>query len=998
MKEILIVGSGFAGMSASLALADSGIKVNLIDSKPSMGGYFPLLDNQFPTNSCGVCFLSPKPPAYCPFIECSGRSNINFIPSSSVVEIDGEQGNFKVKLKIKSNPVDSQLCIDCGKCEEVCPVTVDNEFGEGVEKRKAVYKFYPKAVKKSYFLDTVNCTKCNKCVEICPVNAINLSPNSDKELLLDVSDIIFTPGFEAVKGGIKEEFGFGYNKNVLSSVQYERLISPSGPTSGVPIKLSDSTSPKSVAFLQCVGSRDIRKSGNPYCSSICCMFALKQAIFTKKQLPDCEVVFFYMDIRAFGKGYEEYYNKAKDEYGIKFIRCHLSTLKEHGQDKNIRVTYYKNGELKERDFDIAVLSLGFFQNSETRKLIEISKISTNKYFFAESDEFDPMVTNVKGIYVAGAFTAPKDIPETTTDGLAVAAKVLESNKRVKSDKFTPAVVTPNDYQIPRVGVLICRCGNILDTSLEIDRIFKELKNIKEVEWTGTIDNLCNSSNISQVKKIMGDNALDRVVVAGCSARDMEIYFKSFKDEGYSLLNFEFVNLREQCIFAASLDKKLFSDKSITLLKAAVFKLLKNCSGAEVKNIIKDSALVIGGGAAGLTSALNLANQGFDVSLVEKSEELGGKLLTSHYTLRGADIKSKLQSLITSVKNSSNIKIFTSSEVISSEGSVGNRRSLIKSNDSEFIIEHGITIIATGGKEVKPKSYGYSESDKIITQVELENKISNNDISDIKKVVMIQCVESREVGKREYCSRVCCSHAIKNALKLKDKFKNIDITVLYRDIRSYGFYEDYYREARSKGVIFIPYQPDSKPQVKVSNGKLYINYRDPILNKDIDSTPDMVVLSSGIEPNQNINLSQIFNLPLDKYGFFEESNKKGGNIIFNQKDIFMAGLCHAPKHIDEAVSQGLAAAARGAVFLNQRELVSMEHRSYVISRFCSGCGICVEVCPYSARVIDPTLKIAKVFETVCESCGACVMSCPNGAAQQYGFEKGQVLGMIDYLIS
>jgi len=300
MTEIAIVGAGFTGMSAALALADKGIKVYLIDSKPAMGGFFPLLDNQFPTNSCGVCFLSPEPPAFCPFIECNLRENITFLGNAEVEKIDGEKGNFNIKIKLKNNCVNNDLCIDCGECEKVCPVEVDNEFGDGIEKRKAVFKFYPKAIKKSYFLDLENCNKCNKCVEICPTNAIDLNASNEKDLSINVSNIILTPGFKPVKGNIKEEFGFGINENVLSSIQFEGLISPSGPTKGIPERPSDKTHPKKIAFLQCVGSRDIRKKGNPYCSSICCMFALKQAMLAKEKLPDCEITFFYMDIRAFG--------------------------------------------------------------------------------------------------------------------------------------------------------------------------------------------------------------------------------------------------------------------------------------------------------------------------------------------------------------------------------------------------------------------------------------------------------------------------------------------------------------------------------------------------------------------------------------------------------------------------------------------------------------------------------------------------------------------------
>jgi heterodisulfide reductase subunit A len=997
MNEVAIIGAGFAGMSAALALADKGVKVNLIDKKVAMGGYFPLLDNQFPTNSCGVCFLSPEPPAFCPFIECNLRENINFMGNALVENISGEEGNFTINVKILNNPVNNDLCIDCGKCEEVCPVEVSNEFGDGIEVRKAVYKFYPKAVKKSYFLNIDNCNKCNKCVEICPTKAIDLNANNEKNISLNVSEIILTPGFKSVQGNIKEEFGFGINKNVLSSVQYERLISPSGPTKGIPQRPSDGSHPKSIAFLQCVGSRDIRKKGNPYCSSICCMFALKQAMLTKDKLPDTDITFFYMDIRAFGKDYEQYFQKAKDEYGINFIRCHVSTVKEHGDSKIITITYYENGELKEKDFDIAVLSLGFYQDEETKALIQKSGINVNEFNFAITNEFSPFNTNIPGIYAAGSFIAPKDIPETTTDGSGVAAKILEKFKP-GSDKFTPVPISPSMAESPRVGVLICKCGNILENSIDISAVLQSCKNIPEVVYTDTIDNLCNKETLNEVKKIISDNALDRLVVGGCSVRELEAIFEKFKDTGYSMLNFEFVNLREQCIFSSNCDNFILTEKSFILLNSAIKKVLLNKASNQTKTEIKDSALVIGAGAAGMSAALSLAYQGSKVFLIEKNDEIGGRLLNAYYTLKGTDIQKSIKSLVEEVKNNKNIEILTGARITSSEGLVGDRKTKVLTGEVEREIEHGVTVLATGACEVIPASYSYNESDKIITQVELEEKIANNNLSEnIKEIVMIQCVESREKGKREYCSRVCCTHALKNALKLKEKYPDVQITVLYRDIRAYGFYENFYRQARNKGIIFIPYDVNKKPEVKVSGDTVAISFEDTIINEEVNKNTDLLVLSTGIQANDNKKLADIFGIPIDKFNFFKEANKKTGILTFLKKDIFMCGLCHAPKHIDEAVAQGYSAAARASLFLSKKELISLEKKSFVIDRFCSGCGICVEVCPFDARIIDEEKKIAKVFETICEGCSACVMACPNGAAQQYGYEKSQILNVVDKLL-
>ncbi len=1042
--DAVVVGAGFAGMTAALTLAYRGLEVVLIERKAAPGGHFPLLDKQFPTNSCGVCFLSPQQPAYCPFIECELERTITLLTDAKVVacgqisKSDRVTSAYDLTVSIHDNYIDNTLCIDCGACTAVCPVEVPNEFGDGIEKRKAVYKIYPKMVKNGYRVDARHCTRCGRCVAVCPTDAVDLDRKAAQKRIRTAS-VILSPGFSSVTGRVKTGYGFGIYPNVLSAVRFERLVSASGPTGGTVERPSDGTVPESIGFIQCVGSRDTAKHGNPYCSSVCCMFALKQAVLAKERHPDTRVVLFYIDLRTVGKDYEEYLREAEQVYGVELIRCHVSVLNERTEDHKLYIHYDVEGESLCDTFDMAVLSLGIEQSSEAVSLAETFGITVNKYGFAEAEEFAPNSTDCEGIFAAGCFTGPKDIPETASDGLSAAGLVLEQLGRTEpaaengNDGLPntgpvhsgPASSIPTGYENPRVGVLLYNSGRVVPFQEHLVEAAKEAgKELEQVVYTGVID------RTDRMKSIIAENGLNRVVLAGDSVRELDMLCDRFAEEtGYSRLDFEVVHVMEAVPSVefgpeaaaeeeAGLGRFVPPDFFLVkqLFKAAAVKAAKNRGTVDGPGNgtlprpaeINGSVLVIGGGAAGITAAINLSGRGIRVSLVEKEPVLGGRMREAVRTLKGTEVRPQLDRLLKMVEESDLIDVYTGVEVIETSGTVGARMTRIRktgAKDTEDThLHHGAVIIATGASEAPAAQYGYGTVDTILTQAELERELAAGSLPNRKRgssklVVMIQCAGSREAfpqDGRPYCSRVCCNHALKNIETLRSKDPEVSITVLYRDMRCYGFYEDRYREAREAGALFVPYGPENKPEVTVTDGTVKVSFFEPMVQALIEYEVDLLVLSTGMVPRPAADLARLYGVEQDKNGFFKEVNPKTGIVNTVHQDVFICGTAHAPKHFEESIIHARAAAAKAGLFVSRGRLVALEKRAFVVERFCSGCAICVKNCPFEARVVDPKTRIAEVRDHICLGCGACVTACPNGASGLFGFEKGQVLEYVDNL--
>jgi heterodisulfide reductase subunit A len=999
----LVIGAGIAGMQSALLLAEMGRKVFLLEQAPAIGGYFPLLDKTFPTNSCGVCFMSPTPPAFCPIYECHLHDNIELLPYSEVKGIEGQGGNFKVSIVRKPRFVDPQRCTFCEACLKVCPVEVEREFGGGLEKRKAIYLPYPQAIPHSLVIDPKTCTRCGECVKVCGPGAIDLDMKEEQETI-EVGAILLGFGFEPFWAQKKGEYGFGRYENVLTSIQFERMLSTSSPTQGFPVRISDGKKMERIAFIQCVGSRD-PSCGQDHCSTICCMYATKQAMIAKDRSSDLAVTFFYMDIRPMGKDYERYYERAKAEYGIDYKRSAISSIKEIQQTKNLLITYVKeDGTFEEKEFDAVILSVGFTPPQAIKDLAARMGLQLNRQGFCQTEEFHPAQTSAQGIFVGGAFRSPRDIPETVVEGssaAAAAASFLSPNRFLPSVKEYPTEGALTD-EIPKIGVFICHCGEELKKSLSIPDLIngtrgtKELREVVHVEEVGLA---CLPEDLDLIKRRIGEHGLNRIVIAGCSHREIGRAMEEMaKGMGFNPYLIEYANIREQCAFVHEDYPKLATEKAMALIRMATERARRAQPIRKGKQKVEKKGLVIGGGLSGMTASLRLAEQGYEVCLIEKEKELGGNLRESFYTLKRSDPQVLLQNLIKQIEGSGNIHLYPETENLGFEKKNGHYRTTIRYQNEEKTIDHGTLIIATGGKEISTKGYLYGEDPRVMTQRQMEKMIHLNDeeLKDIHSVVMIQCVGSRD-EEHPYCSRICCGHAVKNALRLKEIDPQVNIYVLYRDVRTYGFYETYYHEARGKGVIFVRYDLENKPEVTLRDGKLQVSLFDPAMGSRVTLPADRVILSTGIEPHDNRELARIFNVDLNPDGFFMEANPKSAPLDSVDRGKFYCGLCHSPNFIEDAISQGNAAAARAATILSKEAIEEKAYLAYVIKRLCCGCGLCVSVCPYEARVLNEEEGKAEVIGALCQGCGSCVIACRNGASQQRNFEKEVNLAVLDAAI-
>jgi heterodisulfide reductase subunit A len=990
---VMVVGGGVAGIQASLDLADSGFRVYLIDKGPSIGGVMAQLDKTFPTNDCSMCILSPK-------LVATGRHpNITILTNAEIENLSGQAGNFEVGLRRKSRFIIEEKCNGCGLCAQKCPIEAVDSFNEGLGRKGAVYVEYPQAVPLKYLIDREKCIGCGTCEEVCKAGAIQYD-QKDSQVKLRVGSIILAPGFEPFDARLKTEYGYGRYPNVVNSIEFERILSASGPYGGLVLRPSDGEIPKRVAFVQCVGSRDI-KVGNKYCSAACCMYGIKEAVIAKEHTPTpLAASIFYMDMRSYGKEFDEYRNRAEEEYGIRFTRSRVGSITEDPATGNLFVHYVKDETPVTEEFDMVVLSIGMQPPKNIKELATVLGIQLNQYNFCETQTFAPMGTSKPGIFVCGAFSAPKDIPESVAQASGAAAKAMSIIASARGTQVTPRSYPPERDILgepPRIGVFICHCGINIGGVVNVPEVVEYAKTLPNVVYAEANVYTCSQDTQKLIKEKIVQNKLNRVVVASCTPRTHEPLFKeTVQEAGLNPYLFEMTNIRDQCSWVHMHQPKEATKKAKDLVRSitAKAKLLKPLKKPLIN--VTQVGLVIGGGVSGMTAALELAKQGFEVHLVEKEPELGGHLRNIYYLLgEKTDPQKKLHDLIEQVKTNENIHIYTDAEVLDVYGFVGNFKSKIKQLNMLKELEHGIIIVATGAMEYTPTEYHYGEDPRIITQHELEKTLAKGQFK-AKSVVMIQCVGARNKEKPN-CARICCGQATKNALKIKETNPETEVYILYKDMRTYGFKEDFYRESAAKGTLFISYDEERKPCVTIDNGKLRSVFWDPVLKQEVELEPDLVVLSAATVPNPgNKHLAEMLKVPLTKDGFFLEAHMKLRPVDFATDGVFLCGMAHSPKYLDESIAQACAAASRATTVLSKKTLETEGTIASVVEDLCSGCRICEHMCPYGA--VEIQIKngkpVAHVLEAVCKGCGSCGTACPTKAITLGHFTNEEILAQID----
>jgi len=824
---------------------------------------------------------------------------------------------------------------------------------------------------------------------------------------IQVGAIVLSPGYEAFDPKVRGDFGYGKFENVVTSLDFERLLCATGPHEGEVLRPSDKKHPQKIAWIQCVGSRQVTEGGNSYCSAVCCTYTQKQVILTKDHNTEADCTVFHNDIRSYSKDFERFYHRAENLPGVRFIRSYVSIGKEIPESKNVTIRYSTPAEgVKEEEFDMVVLSIGLNPPAEVDKMAEMYGIELNSHRFCKTEPTNPIQTSRPGVYVSGAFQGPIDIPESVYSASGASSQCGEflNNRRGKlsEERLYPAEKDVSEEEA-RVGVFVCHCGANIGRVVDVPSTVEYVKTLPNVVYATEQLFSCATDSASSITEKIQEEGLNRVVIAACSPRTLEPLFRdTLREAGINQYYVDMANIREHCSWVHSREKEDATQKAKDITRMSIARACQLRPLQEIDLPVNKTALVVGGGIAGMTCALSIANQGHEVYLLEKDSDLGGTARRIHSTLDGLDVQDYLSDLVHKVYQHPSINVHTDAVIAEATGYVGNFVTHVKSEFGAVTIKHGAAVIATGAEEYKPTEYLYGEDERVLTQLELGDLLVAEDekLAHAQGLVMIQCVGCRQED-RDYCSRVCCGHAIKNAIKLKKINPEMNVYILFRDIRTYGFSEDYYRQAAENDIKFIRYEPEEKPQVEPATEEgrpvLRVTLPDYILNQKLALDADFVVLSAAIVPAEdNRELSQHFKVTLDPDEFFKEAHVKLRPVEFGTQGVYLCGLAHYPKHIPESINQAYGAASRALTLLSNDTVTVSGSVCQVTENDCVSCGACITACNYGA--IDfrqtPQGRKAWVNPVLCKGDGVCSTKCPTSAIFLKHFTDDDLLSQID----
>ncbi len=1003
LNSVMVIGAGISGIEAALSLGEQGYKVILVEKSPSVGGRMAQLDKTFPTLDCSICILAPK------MVEVSRHPNIELLTYSEVQKVSGEAGKFKVKVLKKSRYVNTEKCTGCGDCSEKCPMKkIPNEFEEGIGLRQAIYIPFPQAVPRKATIDAEKClflTKgaCKLCIDACGADAIDFEMK-DKVVEYNVASIIVATGFDLLDPSVLARYHYGEYPNVITAMQYERLLSASGPTEGELIRPSDKKHGHDIAFIGCVGSRN--ESICPYCSKFCCMYMAKEGVVTREHAPDTNVTIFFNDTRVIGKNQEEFIERSKYEYKLKYFRGIPGDIREDPETRDLIVKHANldTGEVETTKFDLVVLANAVIPRRGAEKLADILGIDLNELgFFKTKNSIEDLQSTRTGIYVTGSCQSPDDIANSVAKASGAAAlAALHAEPLSKEEQIIelPPLKIVNERDKPRIGVFICKCGINIGGYMDIPDILKYTKTLPDVVFSMHNKYSCSSLTQDIIKEKIEEYDLNRVIVAACTPRTHEPLFqRTIREAGLNEYLFNFVSIRELDSWVHMKEREKATDKAKDLIRMGVARTRFLKPEIKIKGDVVPEALIIGGGIAGMTSAMVIAKKGYKVHLVEKDDKLGGQLnLIYKINFDRIDSIEFLEEKKIELNKLKNITTYLNSEIFDVKGSIGDFKIKVKSKIDDKIsdLNVGVIIVATGAYEHKPKGwYHYGEDARVMTQLELSVKLKDKELKDDETLVFIHCVGSRQTDQEKgvsYCSLICCGESIRHALYVKENYPKSNIYVLYRDIRVGTDEEQFYWEAR-ENINYIRF--NDYPDVDINNGKINVRVNDILTQINLNIQADRVVLSTPLVPYDNKLLSELLKVPRDQNGFFLEAHIKLRPIDFATDGIFLAGTSHGPKGIADSISQGRGAAAHALIPLIAGIVENEPLVSVVNPSLCIACQKCEEVCNFGAIGVnfDNDILVSESNPLLCKGCGDCAAACPAGAITMSHFADNQLTPMI-----